>query len=109
MAGRRAPRDLAAGTGAGAAAVPAGLTIGGPFTANGWGIRRQRVRGRPRQKARRPGAVAQHVGRLSLAGVPGLEPRLTEPESVGLPITLYPTGHTARSHRGLPDRAAVVY
>src|SRR5690349_24080874 len=24
------------------------------------------------------------------AGVPGLEPRLTEPESVGLPITPYP-------------------
>ena len=27
------------------------------------------------------------VGR---AGVPGLEPRLTEPETVGLPITPYP-------------------
>src|SRR5919199_5388120 len=27
-----------------------------------------------------------------LAGVPGLEPRLTEPESVGLPITPYPKG-----------------
>src|ERR1700709_281140 len=26
----------------------------------------------------------------SCAGVPGLEPRLTEPESVGLPITPYP-------------------
>ena len=25
------------------------------------------------------------------AGVPGLEPRLTEPESAGLPITPYPT------------------
>jgi hypothetical protein len=25
-----------------------------------------------------------------LAGVPGLEPRLTEPESAGLPITPYP-------------------
>ena len=25
-----------------------------------------------------------------VAGVPGLEPRLTEPESVGLPITPYP-------------------
>ena len=35
------------------------------------------------------------VGRIRsfcLAGVLGLEPRLTEPESVGLPITLYPTG-----------------
>ena len=29
--------------------------------------------------------TATHV-----AGVPGLEPRLTEPESVGLPITPYP-------------------
>lgn len=28
----------------------------------------------------------------SVAGVPGLEPRLTEPESVGLPITPYPSG-----------------
>src|SRR6478609_1879882 len=28
----------------------------------------------------------------SLAGVPGLEPRLTEPESVVLPITPYPNG-----------------
>src|SRR3954469_13869031 len=27
-----------------------------------------------------------------LAGVPGLEPRLTEPETVGLPITPYPNG-----------------
>src|SRR5487761_190762 len=46
------------------------------------------------------------MGRLSFAGVPGLEPRLTEPESVGLPITLYPIGHTAP---GLPGRADVVY
>jgi hypothetical protein len=30
-----------------------------------------------------------------VAGVLGLEPRLTEPESVGLPITLYPTGVAA--------------
>ena len=30
-----------------------------------------------------------------MAGVPGLEPRLTEPESAGLPITPYPNyfGH----------------
>src|SRR3984885_16385069 len=55
---------------------------------------------------RRPGTVSQHVGRLSFAGVPGLEPRLTEPESVGLPITLYPIDHTVP---GLPDRADVVY
>ena len=27
---------------------------------------------------------------VSFAGVPGLEPRLTEPESAGLPITPYP-------------------
>jgi hypothetical protein len=31
------------------------------------------------------------------AGVPGLEPRLTEPESVGLPITPYPIGSSAVS------------
>ena len=29
----------------------------------------------------------------AFAGVPGLEPRLTEPESVVLPITPYPTRH----------------
>jgi hypothetical protein len=29
---------------------------------------------------------------LFAAGVPGLEPRLTEPESVVLPITPYPNG-----------------
>jgi hypothetical protein len=29
-------------------------------------------------------------GAICVAGVLGLEPRLTEPESVGLPITLYP-------------------
>ena len=29
--------------------------------------------------------------RTYCAGVPGLEPRLTEPESAGLPITPYPT------------------
>ena len=28
--------------------------------------------------------------KLYFAGVPGLEPRLTEPESAGLPITPYP-------------------
>src|SRR5947209_12098826 len=36
-----------------------------------------------------PGVSAH---RASVAGVPGLEPRLTEPESVGLPITPYPIG-----------------
>ena len=30
------------------------------------------------------------AGGKLVAGVPGLEPRLTEPESAGLPITPYP-------------------
>ena len=30
------------------------------------------------------------VEQKTIAGVPGLEPRLTEPESAGLPITPYP-------------------
>src|SRR3954465_1305558 len=34
--------------------------------------------------------------RCFLAGVPGLEPRLTEPETVGLPITPYPMGGASR-------------
>src|SRR5215218_3809505 len=37
--------------------------------------------------------------RCFLAGVPGLEPRLTEPETVGLPITPYPMGGTSRRRR----------
>src|SRR4029453_12453505 len=37
--------------------------------------------------------------RCFLAGVPGLEPRLTEPETVGLPITPYPMGGTLRRRR----------
>jgi hypothetical protein len=39
---------------------------------------------------------------LSFAGVPGLEPRLTEPESAGLPITPYPKRRSLgyrRNHR----------
>src|SRR6516165_2164550 len=38
-----------------------------------------------------------------LAGVPGLEPRLTGPEPVGLPITPYPTGtgHQTRCTRAV--------
>ena len=36
--------------------------------------------------------VRQGSGVLLLAGVPGLEPRLTGPEPVGLPITPYPKG-----------------
>ena len=44
-----------------------------------------------------PPVLVEDKGRAkSRAGVPGLEPRLTEPESVGLPITLYPNGRTAR-------------
>jgi len=40
------------------------------------------------------------------AGVPGLEPRLAEPESAGLPITPYPMGAPGRpgSPSRLPDR-----
>ena len=40
-----------------------------------------------------------------LAGVPGLEPRTTEPESAVLPITPYPKGETGASHResSLPE------
>src|SRR5829696_7345862 len=34
--------------------------------------------------------LVQRIRRICVAGVLGLEPRLTEPESVGLPITLYP-------------------
>src|SRR5436309_16137717 len=48
-------------------------------------------------RGRRPGplddgAVLQMRRWCFLAGVPGLEPRLTEPETVGLPITPYPMG-----------------
>jgi hypothetical protein len=45
-----------------------------------------------------------------LAGVPGLEPRLTGPEPVGLPITPYPNGIAPRGRvrsRSLADRACV--
>jgi hypothetical protein len=49
---------------------------------------------------RPPGQILQAPAQLAggqqaafAAGVPGLEPRLTEPESVGLPITPYPKGH----------------
>ena len=35
----------------------------------------------------------------AFAGVPGLEPRLTEPESVGLPITPYPIALIVREKR----------
>src|ERR671920_2247326 len=45
---------------------------------------------RPRKPSNSP-TVGRTAGSSALAGVLGLEPRLTEPESVGLPITLYPT------------------
>ena len=38
------------------------------------------------------------------AGVPGLEPRLTEPESAGLPITPYPTIFIVLECESLPDQ-----
>ena len=42
------------------------------------------------------GAIDQQISSRS-AGVPGLEPRITEPESVVLPITPYPKGfHLSR-------------
>lgn len=43
---------------------------------------------------------------VRVAGVPGLEPRTTEPESAVLPITPYPKGETSASHResSLPER-----
>ena len=44
---------------------------------------------RPRQPSN--SLVRGRIPGLVVAGVLGLEPRLTEPESVGLPITLYPT------------------
>ena len=34
---------------------------------------------------------------MYIAGVPGLEPRLTEPESAGLPITPYPNIERAKN------------
>lgn len=46
------------------------------------------------------------LSKYHVAGVPGLEPRTTEPESAVLPITPYPKGETGVSHRGssLPER-----
>ena len=42
------------------------------------------------------------------AGVPGLEPRLAEPESAGLPITPYPMGSTAfAASKSLPGQRLV--
>ena len=44
-----------------------------------------------------PEPRARAIAICNRAGVPGLEPRLTEPESVGLPITPYPIGSSAAS------------
>src|SRR6516225_3968567 len=48
---------------------------------------------------------------VELAGVPGLEPRLTGPEPVGLPITPYPNGIAPWSaptqSSGLPTRRPI--
>src|SRR3954467_6897538 len=44
------------------------------------------------------GLVVSWANQLS-AGVPGLEPRLAEPESAGLPITPYPIGSTTLADR----------
>src|SRR5215207_2220674 len=43
-------------------------------------------------------AFIRRIG-TSVAGVLGLEPRLTEPESAGLPITPYPIAHAAATMR----------
>ena len=40
------------------------------------------------------------IPRVSLAGVPGLEPRTTEPESAVLPITPYPKGSRRNGRQG---------
>src|ERR1700733_5229225 len=45
-----------------------------------------------------------HPDGIGSAGVPGLEPRLTGPEPVGLPITPYPIQHgLPRREETLPD------
>ena len=44
------------------------------------------------ENTKRPGFRAACSDKTSLAGVPGLEPRTTEPESAVLPITPYPNG-----------------
>jgi hypothetical protein len=49
------------------------------------------LRGRRARPLHNGATMAQSsTARIDRAGVPGLEPRLTEPESVGLPITPYP-------------------
>lgn len=52
-----------------------------------------------------PVHLALGLNKNTLAGVPGLEPRITEPETVVLPITPYPKGETRASHResSLPE------
>ena len=43
------------------------------------------------------GALVLTFSKTFFAGVPGLEPRLTEPESAGLPITPYPKVGSAKN------------
>src|SRR5699024_7054783 len=64
-------------------------------------------RGRPANRPRHNTDVAHADSRYrDLAGVPGFEPRTTEPESAVLPITPYPTVGAARS-RTYSTRPAV--
>src|SRR6266508_2682736 len=60
-------------------------------------------------RGRRPRPLDDGARRL--AGVPGLEPRLTGPEPVGLPITPHPTGPSGPQPSGpgwMPDRLAAL-
>lgn len=64
------------------------IGVGGPID------RRHRRRIGPEQNSEPETATRpDDAGRVDRAGVPGLEPRLTEPESVVLPITPYPKGY----------------
>jgi hypothetical protein len=46
---------------------------------------------------------------IAFAGVPGLEPRLTEPESAGLPITPYPKIGSAKNTAPIRALAPLQY
>lgn len=53
------------------------------------------------------GLIGRRVSGIALAGIPGLEPELTEPETVGLPITPYPMvpeGSGSNRSSGAPYR-----
>src|SRR6266496_2464539 len=52
-----------------------------------------------------PAVFAAEAGHTWSAGVPGLEPRLTGPEPVGLPITPYPIG-VGRQARSAPVKSS---